>query len=125
MVQIGRGKGTRRTHIVVYEAIIGPLPEGMTFDHLCANTRCCRPSHLEIVTRAENTRRQWAAGRANAGIRNTEKTHCRHGHPFDEANTRIYKGRRHCRACAQENTRRSRASSRTGAPVVDASEPVD
>jgi hypothetical protein len=31
---------------------------------------------------------------------NAAKTHCSHGHPFDEENTYIYKNRkRHCRAC--------------------------
>jgi hypothetical protein len=29
----------------------------------------------------------------------TQQTHCKNGHPFDEYNTRIYRGRRVCRAC--------------------------
>lgn len=37
-----------------------------------------------------------------------ERTHCPQGHPYDEANTRIYKGRRHCRACTKEAGRRYR-----------------
>jgi hypothetical protein len=29
----------------------------MTIDHLCLNKTCLNPEHMEIVTRAENTRR--------------------------------------------------------------------
>lgn len=39
---------------------------------------------------------------------NAAKTHCKRGHPFDEANTYIRKdGSRFCRACERENKRRS------------------
>jgi hypothetical protein len=41
------------------------------------------------------------------------KTHCRHGHPFDEANTYYYKCdgtvARHCKTCSNERNRRRRA----------------
>ncbi len=33
------------------------LRVGEQIDHLCRDRRCARPSHLEIVTAAENTRR--------------------------------------------------------------------
>jgi hypothetical protein len=32
-------------------------PFGMEVDHLCRNTRCVNPDHLEVVTKAENLRR--------------------------------------------------------------------
>lgn len=113
IVQLGRGIGTARTHRVSYEHFRGPIPQGWTIDHLCANTRCCNPDHLEAVTRAENAERQGAAGRADPGRRNRAKTHCRHGHPFDEANTRICpKGKRVCRTCAREWARKNRPSRR-------------
>ena len=44
-------------HRVIYEAIIGPIPEGMVLDHLCRNRACCNPQHLEPVTVRENTHR--------------------------------------------------------------------
>lgn len=44
-------------HRVVYEALIGPIPEDMDLDHLCKNRKCVNPEHLEPVTRAVNLRR--------------------------------------------------------------------
>lgn len=44
-------------HRVMYEQKVGPIPEGMELDHLCRQTKCIRPDHLEPVTRAINLRR--------------------------------------------------------------------
>lgn len=52
-----------KTHRVAYELLVGPIPEGLTIDHLCFNPACVRPEHLEPVTIAENIRRSIAAGR--------------------------------------------------------------
>lgn len=35
----------------------GSIPQGMDLDHLCRNTKCVNPDHLEVVTKAENQRR--------------------------------------------------------------------
>lgn len=82
-----------KAHRAAYEALVGPIPAGLDLDHLCRNRGCVRPDHLEPVTRGENVRR----GRAGENMRS--KTHCPQGHPYDEANTRLYRGRRYCRAC--------------------------
>lgn len=109
IVQLGRGVGTGRVHRVVYELLVGPIPDGLTIDHLCANPRCCNPDHLEPVTRSENAKRQWRDGRADPGRRQREQTHCKHGHAFDEANTyRDKRGSRCCRACARIKAQRRR-----------------
>lgn len=50
-------KALEYVHRIVYELLVGPIPVGMELDHLCMNRRCCKPEHLEIVTRAENMRR--------------------------------------------------------------------
>ncbi len=51
-------KGNRgRAHRFVYEALVGPIPDGMTIDHLCRQTMCVNPEHLEVVTVAENIKR--------------------------------------------------------------------
>lgn len=95
--QITDVKRTYQVHCLVYEALVGPIPEGCQLDHLCRVRRCCRPSHLEPVTQTENQRR----GMGVSGV-NFRKTECVNGHPFDEANTIIRKrGGRDCRICAQ------------------------
>lgn len=51
-------------HRASYEAFVGPIPDGLTIDHLCRVTRCVNPAHLEAVTHAENVRRGlgWKVG---------------------------------------------------------------
>ncbi len=60
----GRGYGKFKTdhqmkwaHRVAWEMLIGPIPDGLTLDHLCRNPGCVNPAHLEPVTQAENNRR--------------------------------------------------------------------
>ncbi len=63
----GRCQVNRRhtgAHRVVYEALIAPIPPGMTIDHLCLNTACVNPEHMEVVSRSENCRRQAVARRS-------------------------------------------------------------
>lgn len=96
-----RASGNVLAHRYAYQSFVGPVPDGLDLDHLCRNRACVMPSHLEPVTRAENVRRAAAV-----------KTHCIHGHPFDEANTIPVPGtaQRKCRAC-----RTARDRSRAGA----------
>jgi HNH endonuclease len=44
-------------HRHVYEALVGPIPDGAVLDHTCRNRACCAPHHLEPVTVRENTLR--------------------------------------------------------------------
>ncbi len=82
-------------HRFIYEYYHGVICPDLTIDHLCRNRKCVNVAHLEQVTNKVNTQR---------GINhNTEKTHCIHGHEFDESNTRIYRGQRICRACERLN----------------------
>jgi hypothetical protein len=59
----GRAGGVAIVHRWTYEQFVGPIPTGLTIDHLCRNTSCVNPDHMEPVTRAENVRR---ANLANA-----------------------------------------------------------
>jgi len=94
---------TRRAHRVVYELLVGPIPEGLELDHLCRNHACVNPDHLEPVTHGENIRRG-LNGFALRGL-------CRSGrHDItDPANIYLFPGagRRTCRPCKCERDRRS------------------
>lgn len=84
-------------HQAAYMEWVGPIPEGMTLDHLCRNTSCCNPLHLEAVTMRENLLR----GNGWSG-RNARKTHCPAGHEYAPENTYVRLGQRHCRTCHRE-----------------------
>jgi len=91
-----------KAHRAVYELLVGPIPTGMTLDHVkangCTSRACVNPAHLEPTTVRENIIR--GIGPATAAARNAAKTHCPRGHPYDARNTRLDRqGRRHCKAC--------------------------
>lgn len=48
-------------HRLFYEMHVGRIPRFLQLDHLCRNTRCVNPAHLEPVGSQENTRRGKAA----------------------------------------------------------------
>ena len=58
----GRG-GSMLAHRKAYQETVGEIPDGMQLDHLCKNTSCVNPAHLEPVTNAENMRRRYHVGR--------------------------------------------------------------
>lgn len=44
-------------HRIFYEQKYGPIPAGLELDHLCHQTLCINPDHLEAVTHAVNVQR--------------------------------------------------------------------
>jgi hypothetical protein len=88
-------------HRFAWEAINGPVPEGLELDHLCRRTSCCRVDHLEAVTHRENVLR----GESPAAIQ-ARKTHCVRGHEFTDDNTSFdsRQGRR-CITCMNDYSR--------------------
>jgi hypothetical protein len=98
-------KGTSvYAHCFAWETFVGPRTPGLELDHVreagCTDRSCVNPDHLEEVTHRENIRRAVTTG----------KSHCVHGHPMTPDNTRITAvGRRRCRICDRESSRRQRA----------------
>jgi len=96
-----------RAHRVSYELHVGTIPDGLMLDHLCRNTLCVNPAHLEPVTQRENVMR----GRGICPL-NAAKTHCPYGHPYSGRNLLLAGTRkvRKCRQCiadrSQEKNRR-------------------
>lgn len=87
-------------HRVLYELFVEPVPPHLVCDHLCKNTICVNPAHLEPVRQRINLIR----GESFSGV-NMRKTHCIHGHPFNGSNLLLYRRksnnslRRICRQC--------------------------
>jgi len=54
---------TVRAHRWAWEAEHGPVPAGLTLDHLCGRPACVRSDHLDPCTAAENLRRRHARRR--------------------------------------------------------------
>lgn len=91
-----------------YQQLVGPIPEGLTLDHLChtrnlqlcisaggdcQHRRCVNPSHLEPVTAVANV------ARGAAWIRDE----CPHGHEYTAENTWFDgRGYRNCRTCRRK-----------------------
>jgi hypothetical protein len=83
-------------HRVAYELVIGPIPEGLTLDHLCRVRHCVNPRHLAAITNRENILRGESPSAKWAG-----RTHCGKGHEFTPENTytRPNGEGRICRTC--------------------------
>lgn len=52
------GKRTVYMHRYFYEEKYGEIPSNLEIDHLCRQTLCVNPEHVEPVTPAENNRRK-------------------------------------------------------------------
>lgn len=103
---------TRSAQVVAYELVVGPVPHGLVLDHLCRNTLCVRPDHLEPVTNIENIMRgdsKWA--------KQARQTHCINGHELTPGNLeRCELPKRKCSTCKRER-RLLRASLPQGLPA--------
>lgn len=57
-VHFGHGRSsTKIAHRVYFERAHGPIPAAHDIDHLCRNTSCVNPGHLEAVRSEVNQRR--------------------------------------------------------------------
>jgi len=104
-------------HRAAWEITYGPIPDGMTVDHICHtlecgksgadcfHRRCCNPQHLKLELMADNIKRTSP---------NFHKTHCPAGHPYDDENTGLNQRgsgvSRKCRQCDNERHKQIRAN---------------
>lgn len=73
-------------HRVAYEFLVGPIPEGAVLDHLCRNTLCVNPDHLDVTDHRENALRSPLVTRRGPRP-NRRISVCRKGlHPMTDAN---------------------------------------
>lgn len=100
----GANKPIVYVHALVAAAFLGPRPDGMEVRHLDGDPLNNDLSNLIYGTSSQNNldivrhgNHHWA-----------NKTHCPRDHPYDESNTRIYQGRRFCRACQRERYHRNK-----------------
>lgn len=93
-----------RVHRYMYSTLVRELAADEVPDHrchtddpacydswACPHRLCGNPAHLEPVTGAENSARQHSPYAAREA--------CPAGHPYDEENTRWYRGARYCARC--------------------------
>lgn len=96
--------GPRRAHRVSYELFVGPIPDGLTIDHLCGVRHCVNPQHLNAVTQRENTLRNGSPAAENARVET-----CLRGHPLEGDNLQVINSaagvKRRCKTCARERRR--------------------
>lgn len=86
--RLANGGKRIRAHRVTWVWLRGPIPDGLELDHLCRNTRCVNPDHLEPVTHRVNIQRGYAS-----------ETHCRRGHRRTPENTYTHPAGSGCREC--------------------------
>lgn len=101
------GRTSDLSHRLAYKDAHGPIPEGMTIDHLCRTRNCVNPDHLQVVTYEENNRRKKVVGGLDIG------DECVNGHVLTpELLYRHPRGHSECLECRRENKRRSIARAR-------------
>lgn len=97
--------GHWRAHRYAWSVLRGEIPDGLELDHLCRNRACVNPDHLDPVPGAVNTARASKATYVG-GV----QVRCLRDHEFTPENTRMYRGKRQCRAC--QRLYKARAQSR-------------
>lgn len=93
------GAGTGKSmlaHRFAWELEKGPIPEGLTVDHMCGGPLvCCNVRHLQLVTRE-----------INVALASSRLTHCARGHLRTPETVHVRPdGRRRCLACHKIESR--------------------
>lgn len=102
-----------QAHRVLFRHYKREIQQGLEIDHLCRNTLCVNPDHLEAVTHSENVKRGTSWHKV-AKIQK-DKTHCPQGHEYTKENTYMHNNQRHCRECVRNRAREYQARKRAKA----------
>lgn len=93
-------------HRMVFELLIGPLPNGFHLHHKCEVRCCVNPDHLVVLSKIDHRREHTSA-----------RTVCKNGHELTPENTYFYNSgnSRACRICrsAADRRRKERKSWQT------------
>lgn len=111
--EIGADGRVQKAHRIAWVLTYGPIHDGVDVLHRCDNPPCCRPDHLFLGDDADNMADMVRKGRS----KQSQRTHCPQGHPYDEENTYIsYRGagraHRQCKECSRQRVRERRARKR-------------
>lgn len=91
------------SHRFAWEQARGAIPKGLCVLHKCDVPCCVNPEHLFLGSIKDNNKDMTLKGRRNSGAVQRARTHCKHGHQFNEANTYWFlrRGRkeRQCKQC--------------------------
>ena len=104
-----------RAHRFSYELFNNKrIPDSLTIDHLCKNTSCVNPNHLEAVTMKENVLRG-----DSPTSKNFRKTHCINGHELSFENIYLLKNKegcqhRQCKICTKIRSKEHYTKMRLG-----------
>ena len=83
-------------HRWVWTRAYGPIPDGLTVDHVCKVRHCVNLSHLRLLTREDNAN---DCGARRTALPTGEFHSC--GDPL----VRVGSGRRFCRSCKNARER--------------------
>lgn len=111
------GANMRCAHRVIYESTVGPIPSGFVVDHLCRNSACVNPGHLEPKTYRGNAVAPGSLAGVKARQTNLAKTHCPSGHLYAGSNLYVdpTRGKRYCCECRRLCKQRKRDRERRAA----------
>lgn len=110
--RVARSGRNMMAHRYSWSLVNGPIPHGLTVDHLCFTRRCVNPAHLRLLTNQANavgTRSRALTGALSADMR---LLRCVKGHELTPENVywwkrgRTGKLRRRCRQCSRDRDAR-------------------
>lgn len=100
----GRGRVMKASRVAVFLATGQWIPARLCACHHCDNPGCVNPAHLFVGTRTDNQQDSKRKGRKRNG--RGEWRQCVRGHEFTPDNTYLNNGKRGCRKCRSDYSRR-------------------